>query len=157
MKLNSLITGILTLAILSVFALAIPSLPTTWWGAVTINGSEASEGTVTAYINGTASVTTSITQGLYAIDVPCVSGDKIVLKIFNTVASGEIDCSPGDIFNLNLSVEISQCSDGTYDNICSVNKPQYCDNGTLVNRCDLCGCPSGQDCGSDNSCFVPED
>lgn len=35
------------------------------------------------------------------------------------------------------------CSDGTLYTSCSVNMPGYCENGALINKASLCGCPSG--------------
>jgi len=47
------------------------------------------------------------------------------------------------------------CSDGTRYDTCSGTKPKYCDNGTLVDRCDICGCPPGQSCRADGICYTP--
>jgi len=47
------------------------------------------------------------------------------------------------------------CSDGTRYDTCSGTKPKYCDNGTLVDRCDICGCPAGQSCRVDGTCYTP--
>ena len=55
----------------------------------------------------------------------------------------------------NKCVSVSQlqtCSDGTPYGQCSPTKPKYCDNGNLVDRCDICGCPSGYSCQDDGSC-----
>lgn len=38
------------------------------------------------------------------------------------------------------------CSDGTKIGDCSVNKPNYCDAGELVQDCSTCGCPSSARC-----------
>jgi hypothetical protein len=35
------------------------------------------------------------------------------------------------------------CSDGTRLSTCSATKPYYCDNGVLVNKSKVCGCPDG--------------
>lgn len=202
---------------MSSIVLAIPPIPTKWWGTVSIDGSPVTEGVVRAYINNTVSATTTLNyEGFYAIDVPCLSGNKVVLKVYDIVSSGELNCSPGDFFNINMSVNTlsngnyceynqtctsgecinnfcspycgnsvcepgagenqttccmdcgcslhefcnttsqcqmsPQCSDGTYYSECSATKPQYCSNGTLINNCTLCGCPSGQNCGSDGAC-----
>jgi len=62
----------------------------------------------------------------------------------NTCQSGESqrpypDCS--------CFVPVDYCSDGTAYSACSATKPRYCDNlGNLVNKCSICGCPSGQSC-----------
>ncbi len=48
------------------------------------------------------------------------------------------------------------CSDGTPWNQCSVTKPNYCANGTLVNNCVMCGCPTNQSCNAtSNACYIP--
>ena len=48
------------------------------------------------------------------------------------------------------------CSDGTLYNLCSSNKPKFCDNGNLVDNCVTCGCPSGRLCNSTtNLCYSP--
>jgi hypothetical protein len=175
LKINCLATSILIFIILSTVALAIPSIPTKWWGYVSINGSLVTEGEVKAYINDVFSLSTSIVgDGLYAIDVPCLSGDIVVLRYDESLTTGELACSPGNLFELNLTdctipcgdheicnvtdntcVIAPQCSDGTFYSECSATKPSYCDNGNLVNSCDLCGCPSGQNCNSDKSCSTP--
>jgi hypothetical protein len=46
-------------------------------------------------------------------------------------------------------VSSTQCSDGTIIGTCSSNKPLYCNsNGDLVEKCDVCGCSSGYNCGT---------
>ena len=45
-----------------------------------------------------------------------------------------------------------KCSDGTSYGQCSSTKPKYCDNGNLINKCQVCGCPSSQTCKVDGSC-----
>jgi len=39
------------------------------------------------------------------------------------------------------ALEEIKCADGTTTNSCSINKPLFCDNGTLVNKSEICGCP----------------
>ena len=46
----------------------------------------------------------------------------------------------------------STCSDNILSGKCSATKPLYCSNGTLINNCTLCGCPSGQTCLINGSC-----
>jgi len=48
---------------------------------------------------------------------------------------------------------IKKCPDETLSGICSPTKPKYCDNGNLVDRCNICNCPSGYGCQSDGSCM----
>ncbi len=51
----------------------------------------------------------------------------------------------------------SNCSDGTPYNTCSAIKPKYCDNGTLINKCNLCGCDIGYICQADEICIKIEE
>ncbi len=37
-----------------------------------------------------------------------------------------------------------KCSDGTAFGLCSLNKPQYCNNGKLEYNCEKCGCEQGE-------------
>ncbi len=50
----------------------------------------------------------------------------------------------GDYF-LNISglwkQEPTTCGDGTLYNNCSLNKPYFCENGVLVEKASVCGCP----------------
>jgi len=48
---------------------------------------------------------------------------------------------------------VQKCTDGTPYGQCSVNKPKYCENGNLVDKSSLCGCPAGYKI-SDNYCLV---
>ncbi|MDP2906484.1 MAG: hypothetical protein Q8O03_00940 [Nanoarchaeota archaeon] len=54
-----------------------------------------------------------------------------------------------------ISYEFTQtCSDGTAYGSCSVTKPLYCDNGSLVNDCNSCGCDANFGCQADGSCVA---
>jgi len=68
-------------------------------------------------------------------------------------------CPAGKSCNTTLEscyIPVQQCSDGTRYGNCSVAKPKYCDNGNLVNRCDVCGCPINQNCNTTNEeCYTP--
>jgi len=46
---------------------------------------------------------------------------------------------------------VLRCIDGTEYGKCSVNKPQYCSNGILINNCSVCGCTFGT-CQLDGTC-----
>lgn len=48
----------------------------------------------------------------------------------------------------------SKCTDGTPYGQCSSNKPKYCNNGDLVNKCSTCGCLSGQQCAITGNCVI---
>lgn len=61
------------------------------------------------------------------------------------VCSVGTSCQDGDCVS-------QKCSDGTPYSHCSTTKPQYCDSGTLANKCSVCGCPTGQQCQVDGSC-----
>lgn len=39
-----------------------------------------------------------------------------------------------------------KCTDGTLYGSCSLTKPLYCNNGSLTNKCSVCGCGSGLTC-----------
>ena len=41
---------------------------------------------------------------------------------------------------------VQKCADGTLYGQCSINKPKYCDHGTLIDKCSMCGCPPNQYC-----------
>lgn len=43
-------------------------------------------------------------------------------------------------------IRISRCDDNTIYNRCSEDKPKYCENGKLIDRCSLCGCSEGKEC-----------
>jgi|GEM_PF-2886217 len=47
------------------------------------------------------------------------------------------------------------CSDGTSYGQCSTEKPRYCDDGELINKCSVCSCPSGKECREDGDCVSP--
>jgi hypothetical protein len=47
--------------------------------------------------------------------------------------------------------KIPVCGDGTFYSTCSLDKPYYCDEGVLVEKASLCGCPN-----SDNSSLKRE-
>ena len=46
----------------------------------------------------------------------------------------------------------STCTDGTPNSTCSSAKPSFCNNGTLENNCEFCGCPNNTTCRVDGSC-----
>ena len=49
----------------------------------------------------------------------------------------------------------ARCSDMTSYGECSTTKPKYCDNGTLIDNCQVCGCESGYECQTDGNCIIP--
>lgn len=48
---------------------------------------------------------------------------------------------------------VQKCTDGTLYGQCSADKPKYCDNGILVNKCSTCGCPGNRLCQQNGSCL----
>ena len=49
---------------------------------------------------------------------------------------------------------VQKCADGTLYGQCSINKPKYCDNGNLIDKCSICGCPSTNLCNTtSNQCI----
>ncbi|NIM46791.1 MAG: hypothetical protein GTN40_01370, partial [Candidatus Aenigmarchaeota archaeon] len=42
--------------------------------------------------------------------------------------------------------EEEKCDDGTLYNQCSPDRPFYCENGTLIEYCSVCGCNPGYGC-----------
>ncbi len=69
--------------------------------------------------------------------------------------SSTINCPSNAICQDGNCIQ-QKCSDGTSYNQCSTNKPLYCDNGSLINKCSICGCPSGEESQSDESCAIVE-
>ncbi|MEA3343797.1 MAG: C1 family peptidase [archaeon] len=63
----------------------------------------------------------------------------------NTCGANEI-CMSG-------TCQTKKCSDSTPYGQCSSTMPRYCDNGRLVDKCDDCDCPQGEDCRADGSCM----
>ena len=71
------------------------------------------------------------------VDIAVSSDYKIM--VMNNVSPHEIDMSD-DYFSVR---DPETCTDGTIYGQCSTTKPLYCDNGILVDKASLCGCPSG--------------
>src|SRR3989344_5735686 len=76
---------------------------------------------------------------------------------------GQVDCSvTGSISNSSISSIIDSgwnvtdtiptCADGTKYGECSTFKPKYCYTGSLLHRCDYCGCPSPSQCSTSGKC-----
>jgi hypothetical protein len=49
-------------------------------------------------------------------------------------------------------VPLPKCNDGTLYNSCSAILPKYCDEGTLADDCNSCGCNYGDTCENDGTC-----
>lgn len=70
----------------------------------------------------------------------------------------ELDMYEGfHVFGTKEKCEAGQqlCSDGTFYGGCSADKPNYCDNGSLIDKCSVCGCANGKTCQSNGSCGQP--
>lgn len=64
--------------------------------------------------------------------------------------SGDIEIGAGAEEVVEEEI-VATCSDETIYGDCSLQKPEYCDNGNLVDNCELCGCYEGESC-SDGTC-----
>jgi hypothetical protein len=52
--------------------------------------------------------------------------------------------------------QIEKCPDGTFYGQCTETKPSYCEDGTLIDKCGKCGCPSEKECNSETGeCYIP--
>jgi hypothetical protein len=68
--------------------------------------------------------------------------------------------------DMPINEECSKVSEncGTYNgqyifcNACSQERPKYCDNGNLIDKCSLCGCPEDYVCdtGTDSCILDPQ-
>ena len=87
---------------------------------------------------------------------------KDLLTFYLNIGSGQTttDCSVSGVNSneqiailvsdaLNIPRELPKCSDGTEYGECSTFKPNYCYSGSLLQRCNFCGCPSGTFCSTD--------
>lgn len=49
------------------------------------------------------------------------------------------------------------CNDGTSVGACSSTKPKYCSNNIFVDKCSVCGCPTGENCNTTSQiCYIPQ-
>ena len=51
---------------------------------------------------------------------------------------------------------IEECADGSSFGQCSLEKPKYCQDGTLIDNCEMCGCNVGELC-SNSVCLKKSD
>jgi len=56
---------------------------------------------------------------------------------------------------INIASGAELCTDLTPFGQCSGERPKFCDNGSLVDKCDQCGCSSDKVCGSSQKCENP--
>lgn len=66
--------------------------------------------------------------------------------VIRRAVSDDEDTNASDLNKEQPSPVDRNCNDGTISGQCSETKPVYCDNGTLINKCSVCGCPSGKTC-----------
>ena len=52
----------------------------------------------------------------------------------------------------NATDTIPTCADGTKYGECSTFRPKYCYSGSLLHRCNYCGCPSASGCSTGGKC-----
>jgi len=75
----------------------------------------------------------------------------------NCLEWGSITNCPSNTICQNGNCIQQKCADGTLYGRCSTNKPKYCEEGNLINRCSICGCFSGQYCDeSSRLCKIQE-
>ncbi|PIN90208.1 hypothetical protein COU57_04175 [Candidatus Pacearchaeota archaeon CG10_big_fil_rev_8_21_14_0_10_32_14] len=70
-------------------------------------------------------------------------------------------CNVGEKCNTNGSCSIipiiKKCYDGTPYGECSLSKPLFCNEGSLINKCSICGCPNDNYlCQEDGICKIKE-
>lgn len=68
--------------------------------------------------------------------------------------SSIINCPSNTICQNGECIQ-QKCADGTIYSQCSSTEPKFCQNGTLIDKCSTCGCPSDQQCQADESCITP--
>ena len=92
------------------------------------------------------------------LDIITVDADKISVLDLNSPKMGldwpmykhDIQHTSNYEFIQDLPLK---CSDGVSYGICSFDKPNYCDNGAVINNCQVCGCPTNRRiCKPDGSC-----
>lgn len=52
----------------------------------------------------------------------------------------KVNVTPTPI-TIKVNVTLKKCEDGTLSGSCSAKKPLFCENGTLVPKASICGCP----------------
>jgi len=57
---------------------------------------------------------------------------------------------------LGTTMPPQKCTDNTPYGQCSQNKPLYCENGNLIEKCGTCGCPNEQICLANQTCCTPK-
>ncbi|HRY63198.1 MAG TPA: choice-of-anchor Q domain-containing protein, partial [Patescibacteria group bacterium] len=92
-----------------------------------------------------------------AIDAGTSAVNSIVSADYENIARPQgngFDLGAHEYLTGSVNPPVQTCSDGTTYGSCSVSKPQYCNNGTLVSKASTCGCPTGQTVSGD-TCVTP--
>ena len=92
----------------------------------------------------------------YKFNLPASASNQpqFQIALACTEDGGGNECYMDTVRITGITVGSPSCSDGTPYGQCSATVSKYCDNGNLVNRCDLCSCPAGQTCDLANkSCY----
>ena len=116
--------------------------PSGWTCSLNKNSVAISPGSTDSSTTITVTSSSSATSGTYSFSVTATSSSYTGTGSANYVIGGTTN----------------QCSDGTTYGQCSSNKPKYCDNGNLVDKCSSksCGCPIGQTCNTtSDTCYTP--
>lgn len=84
----------------------------------------------------------------------------------NGSCAGDIEVGAGEIKKEDVSgitkkkvseeKIIEECADGSRFGQCSLEKPKYCQDGALIDNCEMCGCNVGEIC-SESACFKKSD
>lgn len=86
-----------------------PTLPTTFYGSVTLDGSPAPDGVTISARSGLSVLATATVfssgwlSGLYRIDVPCAEGAAISFSAAASALSPSASCAPGSVVQLDLN------------------------------------------------------
>ncbi len=114
----------------------------------------ATPGTITITIPKDAQITSAIltvAESASSPEISAITGNAVDESVDNN--SNESSPIPP------VTSEIlapQPCSDGTLSDACSLQKPQYCLGGNLVQNCTLCGCPEQMNCQENGACSQAE-
>ncbi len=73
---------------------------------------------------------------------PELKEDDTLFKFFYERGDSDCICPEGETIVDGVCVS-AECSDGTELGECSDSKPKYCEDGGLVDKASVCGCPVG--------------
>jgi len=77
---------------------------------------------------------------------------EVIIVFFIAIFALLLIFIPSNSKNTEITVS-GICNDGTFYDTCSLNKPYYCEEGILVEKSSVCGCPenfskNGEECSS---------